>query len=294
MHDTLDDSLLFAAAGDPAGRQWIADLPQLLDTMCLRWGLEAQPGSTHHGYHAIVSPVTRGGQPLVLKLTWPADRLIDESRALAAWQGRGAVQMFDVDTRAGAVLLERLDAGRTLLDLDPMEAAEAAGTLLRRLAIPAPAGFPDLRVLAGQIRGSLQPRQERLGSPVPSRWLQEAVRLADHFEHHADNRLLVHADLHHDNILAGTREPWLAIDPKPVAGEPEHAVPELMWTRVDELDDEPEIRGTLAELVRGGSLDAEKARNWAVVRCVDYLLWGFEHGLTEDPKRCERVLAALS
>jgi hypothetical protein len=31
---------------------------------------------------------------------------------------------------------------------------------------------------------------------------------------------LVHADLHYGNILAGTREPWLAIDPKPVGRRP--------------------------------------------------------------------------
>ena len=31
---------------------------------------------------------------------------------------------------------------------------------------------------------------------------------------------LLHWDLHYDNILAGDREPWLAIDPEPLAGDP--------------------------------------------------------------------------
>ena len=26
---------------------------------------------------------------------------------------------------------------------------------------------------------------------------------------------------------------------------------------------------------------------------VDYWLWGADHGLTEDPKRCQRILEAL-
>jgi streptomycin 6-kinase len=50
----------------------------------------------------------------------------------------------------------------------------------------------------------------------------------------------------------------------------------------------------LAVLADSGELDGEKARGWAIVRCVDYWLWGLEHGLTEDPKRCRRILAALT
>ncbi len=107
------------------------------------------------------------------------------------------------------------------------------------------------------------------------------------------NGLVVHADLHYGNVLAGTREPWLAIDPKPVSGEPEHAVPELLWTRVDEVADASGIRDLLAVLVESAQLDADKARAWAVVRCADYWLWGLEHGLTRDPKRCERIVNAL-
>ena len=36
--------------------------------------------------------------------------------------------------------------------------------------------------------------------------------------------MLVHQDLHGDNVLAAQREPWLVIDPKPLAGEREFAV----------------------------------------------------------------------
>ncbi len=94
-------------------------------------------------------------------------------------------------------------------------------------------------------------------------------------------------------MRAGERESWLAIDPKPVAGDPEHAVPELLWTRVDDVDGAKGIRLLLAVLVDSGALDAGLARGWAIVRCVDYWLWGADHGLTEDPKRCQRILEAL-
>nr|WP_268248763.1 aminoglycoside phosphotransferase family protein [Actinoplanes ianthinogenes] len=131
-------------------------------------------------------------------------------------------------------------------------------------------------------------RQERCGGPLVSQALRYAVELPGRGE-----QVLVHADLHYGNILAGRRRPWLAIDPRPVRGAPEHAVPELMWSRADDLSSGAEIRRLLSTMVDAGGLDGSLARAWVITRCVDYWLWGVERGLTVDPVRCSRVLAAL-
>jgi streptomycin 6-kinase len=105
---------------------------------------------------------------------------------------------------------------------------------------------------------------------------------------------LVHADLHYGNVLAGTRQPWLAIHPKAVTGDPELSVPELMWAGLDEAGNAGDIRALLAALTPAAALDPAKARAWTIVRAVDYWLWGLDHGLTEDPVRCHRLLDALA
>jgi streptomycin 6-kinase len=291
--DRVLEPVEFAAQASVQGRAWIAALPALLDRLCQRWRLQVEDGVAGRGYHGVVVPVRRGAERCVLKLTWPVERTVDEARALAAWRGQGAVLLLEADPEAGALLLERLDPTRTLDSLDLRTAAQVAGSLLRRLAIPAPEGVRPLRAVAAAIEVSLPGRQERLGRPVPEGWLAAAGGLAHELGASAGDRL-VHADLHYGNVLAGHREPWLAIDPKPVAGDPEHAVPELLWTRVNELEDAQAIRQLLAILVGSGELDGEKARGWAIVRCVDYWLWGLENRLTEDPKRCQRILAALA
>jgi streptomycin 6-kinase len=291
--DRILEPVEFAAQSHVEGRAWIAALPALLDRLCRRWRLQVEDGGAARGYHGVVVPVRRGAERCVLKLTWPVERTVDEAGALAAWRGRGAVLLLEADVEAGALLLERLDATQTLERMDLRAAAQVAGRLLRRLAIPAPDGVRPLRAVADDIEVSLRGRQERLGRPLPEGWLATAGGLAHELGASAGDRL-VHADLHYGNVLAGTREPWLAIDPKPVAGDPEHAVPELLWTRVDELQDAQAIRHLLATLAGSGELEVEKARGWAIVRCVDYWLWGLENGLTEDPKRCRRILAALA
>lgn len=37
-------------------------------------------------------------------------------------------------------------------------------------------------------------------------------------------QVLLHQDLHADNVLRAGREPWLVIDPKPLTGEREFGV----------------------------------------------------------------------
>lgn len=288
------DPRTFAAAMEPDGRQWIQRLPILIDDLCRRWQLERDDARVFHGYNAVVLLVRRNGAPLALKLTWPATGAIEEADALTLWNGRGMVRLDAVDADAGAVLLERLDPERTLMSLRPTDAAAVAGTLVRRLAIQPPARARSLRTMIADTGQTIAEGRERCGSPVPKRWLDEAVRLAGVLRDNTGTNLLIHADLHHGNILAGSREPWLAIDPRPVAGEPEASVPPLMWTRDDWLESAEQIRKMLAAVTAAGNLDPERTRQWVLVRCVDYLLWGLEHGLTHDPQRCRRILEAVA
>ena len=276
-----------------AGQRWVEALPRLVQRLCADWGLEVEGGQLLHGYLGLVVPVRRGRERYMLKVSSAEDTTAVEARALRAWGGRGAVRLLAARVEDGALLLERLDARRSLRDLDLLDAAEAAGALLRRLSVPAPSGFPALRDVATRIAQSLPARQVRLGHPVPPEWLDAACALAHDLGSRAGS-YLVHGDLHYDNVLAGEREPWLTVDPKPVVGDPEYAIPELLWTRADDAGGEGGLRRLLGVLVGSGGLDTGIARGWATVRCVDYWLWGLEHGLTEDPVRCRRVLEAVA
>lgn len=274
-----------------AGRQWIKALPQLVERLCVEWGLEIEQADPLHGYLGIMVPVMRDQESYMLKVSSLEDTAAAEA-ALRAWDGNGAVRLFEARPEVGALLLERLDSQRSLHDLDLFDAAEIAGTLVRRLAVPTPAGIRNVRDVAARIAESLPERQKSLNSPVPLSWLKLAGELARELGPHADNRLL-HGDLHYGNVLAGEREPWLAVDPDPLAGDPEWAVPELLWTLADKANGDEGLRRLLRLLVDNGEMNAGIARGWAIVRSVDYWLWGLEKGLTWDIARCQRVLEVL-
>jgi streptomycin 6-kinase len=82
--------------------------------------------------------------------------------------------------------------------------------------------------------------------------------------------VLVHQDLHGENVLAAQREPWLAIDPKPLAAERELSVapivrsPELGHSRRDVLY-------RLDRLCSELDLDRERASGWTIAHTVAWL-----------------------
>jgi streptomycin 6-kinase len=266
-------------------------LAAVVERLCERWGLTLS-GEAPKGEWNTILAASRRGVPCVLKIAGPEHNAIDEAIALEAWNGNGAARLLEADRDHGALLLERLDPDRTLRTAELATAAEIAGSLIHELAVPAPAGLPLLADIVSQKPGILRRRQDALGEPVPGRWIDIACGLACDLATDPGNQL-VHGDLHYDNILAGSRRPWLAIDPKPVTGNPERSVAELMWDRIDDATQPHEIHALFAALTRAGMLHSDRARAWTIVQAVDYWLWGLGAGLTEDPRRCERLLATL-
>ena len=55
-----------------AARPWLAQLPELVAELCVRWGLRVT-GDPMHGYMALVLPVLRGDARYALKVSWVDD-----------------------------------------------------------------------------------------------------------------------------------------------------------------------------------------------------------------------------
>ncbi|WP_433624028.1 aminoglycoside phosphotransferase family protein [Nocardia sp. CA-120079] len=263
---------------EPAARAWLDDLPELAARFAERWELRFE-GAPMYGYGGLVLPAVRADDSrVVLKLGHLTPETRDEPVALTAWAGNGAVRLLDSDAEHGALLLERLDPTRSL-DFEPIDdAVRIISVLLRRLAIPAPPGISrDLRTEAERLVEELPKNWQRLGGPCPRKMLDAAIDVCVQLGPSAD-RLLVNEDLHYENVLGGTREPWLVIDPQPLAGDLEFTTLSLLWNRRNEsaLDDR------FAAVVDIAGLDPDRARAWTLVRAVQNWLWFLEDEDTED------------
>ncbi|WP_433498221.1 aminoglycoside phosphotransferase family protein [Sphaerimonospora sp. CA-214678] len=213
------------------GARWLAELPSVLSAMVRDWDLTVgEPYAP--SYHYVTRVVCPGGTPAVLKLGVPGGTSPAEAAALAAFGGRGAARLLNVDHDRGALLLERVTPGRRLRDLVPARDAEATSALaavMRRLHVPPPPGH-RISDASSQIEAfDRYAAAHGDNGPLPLDLVTHAGGLMLELCESADEHVVLHGDLHHDNVLRGTREPWLAIDPHGLVGDPGYDVGTLLY-----------------------------------------------------------------
>ena len=272
------------------GSAWLEALPQLVQTYCSRWQLTVRGGLTH-GSNAAVIPVTRGGDPFVLRLTPPGPGVADQVSALRFWDGRGTVQLIDADPAGGAMLLERL--GASLREVPALEAMAVLGRMMRRLAVPAPPQVPGTADVVAARMAELPAEWERRDRPFPETVLHQAIAAGSRLSR-TESTLAVNADLHSEQVLRGDRERWLTVDPVLMRGDIAYDLGRVLWTRIDEMGDAGDIVRHFDTAVAAAGIDRDQGRDSVVFRTADYWLWGLAAGLTEDPQRCRRLLRALA
>jgi streptomycin 6-kinase len=215
---------------------------------------------------------TADGEQAVLKVQQPHRESEHEAVALQLWDGDGAVRLLDSEPEEHALLLERCVPGTPLSAAGGEAALDVFVELLPRLWKPTGAPFGTLAAEAAWWAESLEETWERFGCPFERRLLDAALEALSQLPRTQGQQVLLHQDLHGDNVLAAAREPWLAIDPKPLTGEREFAVAPIV--RSTELGHSRRaVIGRLDRLTSELGLDRERARGWTIGQTI---AWGVD------------------
>ena len=289
---------ILALYGD-GGRAWLDRLPALLSTCAERWSLRILPPFSELSYNYVAPAVRADGSPAVLKAGVPNPELATEIAALRFYAGRGIVRLLDADPAWGVLLLERLQPGTLLSTLeDDEEATRIAAGVMRALWRPAPAGgpFPDLPRWFAAL-GGLRRRFDGGTGPLPLFLVELAERLLPDLLATAAAPVLLHGDLHHMNILRAEREPWLALDPKGVIGEPAYEVGAFLYNPLG-FSSRPGLPRLLARrldiLAAELGLERERLIAWGIAQAVLSACWSVEEGGGwEEVLVCAEVLADM-
>lgn len=269
MSLTLPDGVLGMAERGEEWASWVHGLPRLAEELMAAWELELD-GLPMHGFCALVLPVTGPEGGSVLKISFPDEQTEHEHLALGRWDGRGAVRLQRAEPRRRAMLLERL-APDKLDGVDLETACTVVAELYAQLHVPASGQFHRLSAWTRRWYDRLAALPAE--APVPRRLVLQGTALARELaDDPATDGTLVHGDLHYLNVLAGERQPWLAIDPKPLSGDPHVEPAPMLWNRWDEAiatgDARGEIRRRFHTLVDVAGLDEDRVRAWTVLRLV--------------------------
>ncbi|MER5533373.1 aminoglycoside phosphotransferase family protein [Streptomyces mirabilis] len=285
-----------------AGRAFVAGLPERAARFLERWELRLD-GPSMHGVTALVLPVLRAdGTPAVLKLQLLDEESAGEPAALRVWDGGAAVRLLAHDEATCTLLLERLDQTRMLTHLpDTREAALVVARLLARLtAVPAPEGMRRLGDIAEAMLERVPGALKLIADQAERRLVEDCAAAVREVATEPGDRLL-HWDLHYDNVLQALRDrqdpdglqdgdarsigrgPWVAIDPKPLAGDPGFDLCPALGNRFEPA----EIRWRFDAMTDVMGLDRERARAWTLGRVLQNTLWDIEDGRPLDAVRLE-------
>lgn len=282
-----------------SGRAWITALPGLVADFLDHWALRLD-GPPGYGMASLVLPVIRAdGTPGALKLQPVSEENAAAPIGLRAWNGDGVVRLLDHDPGTGTMLLERLDATLPLSSVaDDAVALRILAELLARLvAVPAPEGLRHLADIAAAMLEQVPRAVPALRDPAEQRLVRTCASAVAELIGEPGDRLL-HWDLHYDNILAGQREPWLAIDPEPLAGDPGFDLLPALDNRWDEVVATGDVaRAVLRRfdlLTEVLGLDRLRATGWTLGRVLQNALWDIEDGETAlDPAQIAIATALL-
>lgn len=185
----------------------------IFDPYLARWNLVADgdPIATHASH---LLPVRYRDLPAMLKIATMPDEQAGGA-VMQYWNGEGAARVLEYDEVA--ILLERATGPRSLADMARGGADDAAThilcdalAILHRPRPNPPAGlitlpewFRDLPAAAASHGGILARAWDA------AQGLLDAQR----------DVVVLHGDLHHDNVLDFGARGWLAIDPKSLIGE---------------------------------------------------------------------------
>jgi streptomycin 6-kinase len=247
---------------------WLDHVPTVLATLGERWGLEFGTVIPQGSMSIVARCVTADGRAAVLKLAPDRERLALEAAALASWVTPHVPTVYAVDDAAGALLMEAIAPGKTLLDTPGYPSTDNVAELIRSLQradAPSTASgvFPPLTQLVARLFDSwARPRQlhPELVALVPDDLFERGRRLAARLAAQPSRTVLLHGDLTPVNVLEGGEQRGLvAIDPGPCVGDPAYdAIDLLVWRAADVAT----IEGRAAMLATGIGVDEARLLDW--------------------------------
>jgi streptomycin 6-kinase len=201
------------------GRQWLPELPAIAARCREKWDLPRGEICPHLSMNYIEFTTAPSGDPLALKIGVPHAELFTEMEALRLYAGRKAARLLDADRNLGAILMQRLTPGTMLWQLgDNRKETEIAASIVAELTAPVPSQH-DLPTFAQWIARAFHSTRTEWDPEerMPRDLLVRAEQAFAEVTRSADD-VLLHGDLHHENILLDERDGWLAIDPKGAIG----------------------------------------------------------------------------
>ncbi|MBM3893462.1 hypothetical protein FJ365_03630 [Candidatus Dependentiae bacterium] len=266
----------------------------IIDLIAQHWGLDDVGLYYSFQQRRIFTAIRATDQlPVMVKVNTDTPTLLHEMIALQTFQGNGCVQLLDTAPSFGALLLERLLPGNSLETFFPeydVKAIAHAATVMHELhqaTVPPNLNLPTLADWLDRLIYSPSPE-------LPTSLVTKAQQLAVHLLTTMAPSVVLHGDLHHNNILAAGNT-WVAIDPHGVIGEPLYEVGAFVRNPVKPLLQQSNLQAIIRKrlTIFSALMNASRQRvaAWSFVQALLAAQWATEENA--DPTQWLTVAAIL-
>lgn len=210
------------------GRFWLESLPKTALNLSQKYELSKLIPLDNLSYNYVLSGI-QGNRPIILKLGLNNAALQQEYAALKAFSKFGAAQVLA--TEDGMLLLEQVLPGTSLKSYFPQNDHEAMHVacdvikLLHQAPAPESSKFPHINIYLKTLNKNYS---------IPTQYINKAKEILNQLIQTSDKQVLLHGDLHHENILKNGNS-WVVIDPKGIIGEPAYEIATFIYNPISEL-----------------------------------------------------------
>lgn len=273
---------IIALKGDN-GKKWLEDLPQIIKFHEKKWELKVFP-PFHLTYNYVAPAHAPNGKQVVLKISFPDNhQFITELEALKFYDGNGSIKLLQADKENSAILLEKAEPGLRLREItDEKKQISNASKVLKELHKPIPSDyhfkFPTIAEWAKVFERHKKTFSKK-SDPVPSWMFEKAERIFKQYLSKKTEQVLLHGDLHSDNILSSERG-WLSIDPNGITGEREFELGAYLRNPYYDFPKGSDYKkletNRILQFSEELGFDKERILNWSFACAVISLLWFLE------------------
>lgn len=274
------------------GLQWLKALPSLIAELSQNWDFQFISSLPDLSY-GFVARVHFQNQEVILKMNPGVEIIAHEVLWLKQFPHL-APKIFK-ESAQGAFLMEKILPGYMLKDLVKSDQDDEATRTVCRLVHELQkkpvrsADFPHL---------SIHKQISLLHGHFDKDLVEKAESLYRDLTVKSESDVLLHGDLHHDNILRHN-DTWKIIDPHGYMGDPVFEISPFVYNPLDVLPEHPRLKDVLLrriDLIREEtSFDEKRIKAWAFCMMMLSLAWTFE-GTSQVPDfeaRAARILSSL-
>jgi len=263
------------------GRDWLANLPIIVEKIAAKWNLADLTPYENLTYNYVASG-KRGAQDIVIKIAPEFKDLRREALALDAFKNHGAVICLEQDEENCAIILERAMPGENLEHFYPFEDETSniiAANIIKKLH-QAPLQNLEIFTPVEELLKSLEQEAE-----IPEDHLERASTISRKLLQTTENTILLHGDLHHENIISNGNS-YLVIDPKGYVGDRYFEVGPFLRNPVN-LTDYENVKSIMIKRLEFFStelnLDKRRILEWCYVQSILSSIWAVEDSIDEEP-----------